>query len=162
MHFLLLLKFLNLLSLLEEGSDNRVWIPLKDGEFLVSSFFHSLMHSSSTSSTWGCLWKIKAPPRVLASAWLALCGRILTMDNLRRKVIVVNACPFCLVDEESIDHLLNCKVVWKVWCSFLREFGCSWTFRRSIGELFDADLSEVHGYLPYAPLKEGYCGESLL
>ena len=39
--------------------------------------------------------------------WLALRNRILTMDNLRRRdVVVVNACPFCLKDEESVDHIL--------------------------------------------------------
>lgn len=55
------------------------------------------------------IWKLKAP-RVQAFGWLAIHGGILVIDNLRRRgVIVVNACPLCLEDEEIIDHLiLNC------------------------------------------------------
>lgn len=73
------------------------------------------------------LWKIKAPQRALGLGWLAIHGSILTMDNLYRKnVIVVNACPLCLSDEESVEHLLlNCNVAWKVWYLVLGGFGCS-------------------------------------
>lgn len=66
-------------------------------------------------------------------------GRILMMDNLRRRnVIVVNACPLCLSDEESVDHLLlNCKVAREGIQSLvvLVEAG---VFPRKIDEPFDA------------------------
>ena len=62
---------------------------------------------------WRSLWSIKALPRVAA-----LLGRILTMDNLRRRgLIIVNACPICFEDEESIDHLLNCPIAQHLWRS---------------------------------------------
>ena len=55
---------------------------------------------------------LKAPPRGIAFGWTALLGGILTMDNLKRRlVVIVNACLMCLAGEESIDHLLlNCSV----------------------------------------------------
>ena len=46
------------------------------------------------------------------------------MDNLRRrKMIMVNACPMCLTEEESVDHLLlKCKLANSIWLSILRWF----------------------------------------
>lgn len=57
------------------------------------------------------LWKSKASPRVAGFGWSALVGGILTMDNLCWQcTVVINACPKCLVDAKSIDHLLlNCR-----------------------------------------------------
>eukprot|EP00268_Persea_americana_P029942 TRINITY_DN28916_c0_g1_i2.p1 TRINITY_DN28916_c0_g1~~TRINITY_DN28916_c0_g1_i2.p1 ORF type:complete len:107 (+),score=3.09 TRINITY_DN28916_c0_g1_i2:158-478(+) len=70
---------------------------------------------------WRSLWSIKALPRVAA-----LLGRILTMDNLRRRgLIIVNACPICFEDEESIDHLLNCPIAQHLWRSTLGWFHVS-------------------------------------
>ena len=57
--------------------------------------------------------------------WLALKNRILTMDNLRRKgIIVVNACLLCLQDEESVVHLLlKCKFTHRICNAVLDWFG---------------------------------------
>jgi hypothetical protein len=39
--------------------------------------------------------------------WLAALGKILSLDNLRKKnMVLVNRCGMCKKDEESIDHLL--------------------------------------------------------
>ena len=67
---------------------------------------------------------MKTPPRVIAFGWIVLLGGILTMDNLRRcKVIVVNASPTCLANEESIDHLLlNCSLNQRIWRSIFSWF----------------------------------------
>ena len=99
----------------KDGRDRRVWMASTDGMFSVASLFLFMTrdvmasHSNLTS-----LWKIKAPPRVIAFGWSMLVSGmhgILTMDNLRRKkVIITNSCPMCLAEEESINHLLlNCK-----------------------------------------------------
>lgn len=53
------------------------------------------------------LWKIKAPPRVIAFGWVALRGNILTQDNLHHwKMVMVNACPTCLSAKEAVDLFL--------------------------------------------------------
>lgn len=112
-----LLHSLSNLQIIEGVPDRRVWTLAKDGRFSVSSFFYSFLQSTGSSNLWTSLWKIKAPPRVSAFAWLGLHGSVLTMDNLRkRKVIVINAYPLCLADEKIVDHLLvNCRVAWEVW-----------------------------------------------
>jgi hypothetical protein len=53
------------------------------------------------------------PGRVLAFfAWLAAIGKILTMNNLRkRRVIVVDRCCMCKRNGDSVHYLLlNCEV----------------------------------------------------
>jgi hypothetical protein len=39
--------------------------------------------------------------------WSVALGKILTLDNLkRRNIVLVNRCGMCKKEEESIDHLL--------------------------------------------------------
>ena len=62
------------------------------------------------------------------------------MDNLtQRGKIVVNACPMCLEDEETIDHLLlRCNGAVKIWNTVISWFGCNWVFPNQIQNLFMA------------------------
>lgn len=76
------------------------------------------------------------------------------MDDLRcRKRITINACPMCLADEETIDHLISsCRVAQARWRLVLRWLDCSWVFPRHIGELFEAIafamcLAESYNYV---------------
>jgi hypothetical protein len=52
------------------------------------------------------IWRIKVPLRVAFFTWSAALGKILTMDNLRkRRVIVVDRCCMCKRNGESVDLL---------------------------------------------------------
>lgn len=108
---------------------------LKGGSFSVSSFYSTLVVNRVSTNPIATIWKPKAAPRVLAFGWLALRGRILIMDNLWRRVIVVNACPMCLEDE-SIDHLLlNWKIAQCFWNAVFGWFGSSWVLSKSFLDL---------------------------
>ena len=89
----------------------RLWKASKDGSFSVSSFFSSITRSNMRNPMVS-IWKLKAPTRVVVFGWRVLRKIILTMENLRRRgKVVVNGCPMCLSEEETMDHLLlNCKV----------------------------------------------------
>lgn len=66
---------------------------------------------------------------ILTFGWISFLGailfrngllwvfRFLTMDNLQRNIVIVNACPMCLEDAESVDHLLlaskHADFIWK-------------------------------------------------
>lgn len=96
-----------LLSLLEDvyvplgRVDRRVWEGTVDGSFTVKTFFYLLDGVSISLSPFADIWKLKAPPRVVAFAWLALSGCILTKDNLcKRNIILVKGCPMCLKEAE--------------------------------------------------------------
>lgn len=108
--------------------------------FSISSVFFAIARNTPCPGPLSRIWKMKAPPRVVAFGWLALHGGILTMDNLRcRKKIIVNACPMCLEDDESVDHLLiRCKAAREVWSHVLRWFDCSLVFPTTVFEAFDS------------------------
>jgi hypothetical protein len=65
------------------------------------------------------------PPRVTFFTWTAVLGKMLTMDNLRKKnIIVMEWCCMCKKSEESIDHLfLHCEVAIEVWNMVCQLFG---------------------------------------
>ena len=67
----------------------------------------------------------KAPPKVVFFMWSTVLGKILTMDNLRKKnIIVTEWCCICKKSGKSIDNLLlHCKVALEVWNMVCQLFG---------------------------------------
>jgi hypothetical protein len=68
------------------GVDKLMVAALKQGlvrgqDLLSSSFAPRVRHSFP----WKSIWRTKAPPRVAFFAWTAAWGKILTVDNLRRR-----------------------------------------------------------------------------
>jgi hypothetical protein len=59
------------------------------------------------------VWRTKVPLRVGFFVWSAALGKIFTMDNLwKQLVIVVDRCCMCKRNGESVDHIfLHCEVV---------------------------------------------------
>jgi hypothetical protein len=95
------------------GNDKLWWLPSRKGKFEVKSFYRVLSPSGSSSFPWKSIWRFEAPPRLVFFAWTAARCNILTLDNLRRRgMVVVNRCWLCELDGELIDHLLRglCKV----------------------------------------------------
>jgi hypothetical protein len=55
------------------------------------------------------IWRVKVPLRVSFFVWTATLGKILTLDNLhKRGIIVVEWCCMCKRSGKSINHLLHC------------------------------------------------------
>jgi hypothetical protein len=75
--------------------------------------------------------------RVASFVWMTALGRILTLDNLgKRYVIVVDWFCMCKKSRESIDHLLfPFEVARELWSSFLHLFGVVWVMLRRVREL---------------------------
>ena len=69
-----------------------------------------------------------APPRVAFFVWTATLGKILTMDNLRKKnIIVTKSCCMCKRSGESIVYLLlHCEVAVEIWNMVCQLFGVMW------------------------------------
>ena len=139
-HLMSLLNILSGVHIAEGGEDIRLWKASKDGSFRVSCFFSAITGRINGRNPMASIWKIKAPPRAIVFGWLVLRKRILTMDNLRRRrKVVVNGCPMCLTEEETVDHLLlNCKVAQMLWRLVIDCFGCSWVLPNCIVDLFQA------------------------
>jgi hypothetical protein len=77
---------------------------------------------------WKIIWKSKFPPRVAFFVWTAVLGKIITIDNLRKKNIIVTkwSC-MCKKSGESIDHLLlHCEIDSEIWNMVCQLFGVTW------------------------------------
>jgi hypothetical protein len=76
-----------------EGEDKLWQVPSRKGVFEVSSFYQVLSYHGSLPFPWRGIWRTKALPRVAFFAWTATRSKISTIDNLRRRgMIVVNRC----------------------------------------------------------------------
>jgi hypothetical protein len=119
------------------GADKIWWVPNKKGKFEVKSFYSILNSSISFHFPWKSIWRTKAPPRVAFFVWSAALGKILTLDNLkRRNIVLVNRCGMCKKEEESIDHLLlHCERAQFLWNAFFSRFGLAWVMPRRVVDL---------------------------
>jgi hypothetical protein len=125
------------------GEDKLWWVPSKKGLFSkkgifkVNTFFHSLTHTIGARFPWECVWRTQAPSRASFFSWSAALGKIFTLDNLRKRyVIVINRCCMCKKTEEFVDHhLLHCDVASALWYSLFGLFGLSWVMPRRVIDL---------------------------
>ena len=82
----------------------------------MKSYYKVKINLGSVDGPWKIIWKSKALPRMAFFVWTAVMGKILTVDNLRKKNIIVTECCMCKKSGESIDHLLlHCEVAIEVW-----------------------------------------------
>jgi hypothetical protein len=78
-----------------KGVDRICRSPSKRKLFEVSSFFGVLSISleryeaGCSSFPWKGIWKVKVPRRVSFFVWTAFLGKILTLDNLRKRGLIV-------------------------------------------------------------------------
>jgi hypothetical protein len=133
------LRFFELLysqQLRQGGEDKICWAPLKRRFFEVKSYYKLRINSKPVDGTWKSIWKSKAPPMVAFFVWTAALGKILTMDNLRKKnIIVAEWCCMCKKSGESIVHLLlHCEVAMEVWNMVCHLFGVMWVMTGSVVE----------------------------
>jgi hypothetical protein len=103
----------------------------------VKSFYFILNSSISFPFPCNSIWHTKVPPRVAFFVWSAALCKILTLDNLRkRNIVLVNRCGMCKKEEESIDHLLlHCESAQFLWNAFFSRFGLTWVMPRGVVDL---------------------------
>jgi hypothetical protein len=124
-------------KLREHGKDKLWWVPSHKGGFEVKSFYQVLSAQGPISFPWKISWRSKAPPRVAFFAWTAARGKILTLDNLRRRgMVVVNRCWLCESDGESVDLLLHCGAARALWDAFFTRFGLCWVMLSTVRDLY--------------------------
>jgi hypothetical protein len=116
------------------GEDKICWTPLKRKNFEVKSYYKMRINLEPVDGPWKSIWKSKAPSRVVFFVWTAALGKILTMDNLHKKnIIVTEWCCMCKKSGESIVHLLlHCEVAMEVWNMVCQLFGVMWVMPGSV------------------------------
>ena len=103
------------------------WIP-SNWNIFEKSYYKVKVNSDPVDGPWKIIWKSKAHPRVAFSLWMAVLKNILTMDNLRKKnIIVMKWYCMCKKSGKSINHLLlHCEVAIEVWNMVCQLFGVMW------------------------------------
>jgi hypothetical protein len=109
-------KVLNSINVRRGSEDRPWWVSSEKGLFKVGSFFSSLACSVGSHFPWKSVWRTRAPTRAACFAWSATLGKILTMDNLKKRyVILMDKCYICKRNGELVDHLLlHCDMAYAV------------------------------------------------
>ncbi|KAK8985052.1 hypothetical protein V6N11_082669 [Hibiscus sabdariffa] len=109
-------------------SDVVNWRPDGSGVYSVKSGYRLLCNgiSSSPSITppsldsllsrfYNEMWAVKIPSKIRITMWRIFNNFLPTYANLQsRRLNVVNACPFCLISSETVEHIMRD-------CCFVRE-----------------------------------------
>jgi hypothetical protein len=78
-----------------------VLTPSKRRVFEVKSFYNVLIPPAGSPFLWKCIWRNKASLRVVLFVWTTVFGKILTLDNLRKRHII------------AVDWYYMCKKKWR-------------------------------------------------
>jgi hypothetical protein len=84
------------------------------------------------------IWKVNTAPHIAFFTWTETLGKILTIDNLRRRGLpLVNWCCLSKKNKETVNHLLiHCEFTSEIWHLVLNLFEVSWVMPSNILELF--------------------------
>ncbi|XP_041027656.1 uncharacterized protein LOC121267709 [Juglans microcarpa x Juglans regia] len=119
------------------ADDIMEWRPSKNGKFSVHSFYDILSAQDRPFFPWKNIWRSKAPPKAAFFVWTAALRKILTMDNLRRRgLIITDWCCMCRNSGETIDHLLlHCDFARDIWTYLFSNLGVTWVMPGTVVEL---------------------------
>ncbi len=120
------------------GEDLLCWESTSNQKFAVKRYYRSLSPRSSISFPWKLIWKVKVPPRVAFLSWTVTLGKVLIIDNLRKRGLIIQEW-FCMCKRsgESVDHLfLHCSVAMELWSLVFGIFGVHWVMPRTVLDLF--------------------------
>ena len=122
------------------------WIPSRSGCFEVKSYYKILFSCPSMVFPWKSIWKAKVPPCIAFFEWTASYGKILTLDNLRkRQICIVNWCCLCKNSGESPNHLLlHCVVAQSLWSIMFCLFGVFWVMPYRVVDLMTSWMGSFH------------------
>ncbi|XP_068466484.1 uncharacterized protein [Phaseolus vulgaris] len=106
-------------------SDIQVWGKEEPGQFSVTSAYEILSNQvrGHQSEVYELLWKAKAFPNAVVTAWRVLLDKLPTRVNLNRRGVQLSSmeCPLCQQEEESAQHLfMECCHAQRVWSMCFR------------------------------------------
>uniref|UniRef100_A0A2N9GD12 Reverse transcriptase zinc-binding domain-containing protein n=1 Tax=Fagus sylvatica TaxID=28930 RepID=A0A2N9GD12_FAGSY len=89
------------------GVDRLCWRGRATKGFTVKDFYNRLCLSPYALFPWKIIWKAKVPPRIAFFSWTDALGKLLTIDNLRKRhLIIVDWCCLCKTSgAASLDWL---------------------------------------------------------
>ena len=116
--------------------EDKMRTPTKSKGFEASNYYQALLGVCTQSFPWRSIWKQKVPSKVAFFVWTVALGTILTIDNLRKKVLILDWCYMCKSNGELIDNLLpHCPIVYELWSIVFTLFGIYWEMPKNVVEL---------------------------
>ena len=114
--------------------DKIIFKGSRNDVFSVSSMYRVLDCSPQVAFLSRLIWNPVIPPRMGFFAWEASWGKVLTLDQLKRRGrALANRCFFCEEDKEDINHLLlHCKKYRMLWDLLLSIVDTSWVVPDSV------------------------------
>jgi len=134
--FVFFFQVLHSVKVSRDSEDKLWWVSSKKCLFKVKSFY-SLACFGSSRFLWKSVWCTQAPSRAAFFVWTAALGKILTLNILRKRyVIVINRCCMCKKTGKFVDHiLLHCDMASALWSSLFSRFGMSWVMSGQVIDL---------------------------
>ena len=123
---------------LSQLTDDRIWWNgAKDGIFSVKSSYDVLNIGGQHLVPVKMIWNPIVPTKVGFFVWEVWWGKILTMDQLKKRGhSLASRCPFCGQKEEDMEHLLiHCSKVWELWTTLFSLSEGGWVCPYTVKEL---------------------------
>ncbi|KAL6327673.1 hypothetical protein AAG906_022613 [Vitis piasezkii] len=114
--------------------DRMLWKETSNGIFSVKSLYNDLASRRVDQFPNGMIWSPCGPTKVSFFAWEASWGKVLTLDQLKKRGrILANRCFLCYEEEESIDHIrIHCTRARVIWELLFALFGVTWVLPFSV------------------------------
>ena len=114
--------------------DNLLMKGSSHDNFSIRTLYSGLDLSLEIDFPFCSVWNYVIPSKISFFAWEASWGKVITLDQLKRRGrALANRCCLCQEDEEIIDHLLiHCKMASMLWDLFLSIVGTSWVLSFSV------------------------------
>ena len=124
------LQTLQYQNFLPTGENELMLKDVKEKGFSVKIMYKGFDISPAFDFLSHLVWNPVVPQKIGVFAWEVAWGKVLTLDQLKRRgMTFANRCFMCEVEEETIDHLLiHCKSAKMLWDLFLSIDGFSWVF----------------------------------
>ena len=116
------------------GEDKLLLMDVREEGYSIKLMYKGLDPSPAIEFPYCSIWNPVVPQKIGFFAWEATWGKVLMLDQLKRRGrAFANRCFMCEEDEETIDHLLiHCKRA-KTLCNLLLlVVGTSWVFPWSV------------------------------
>lgn len=119
-----------------QGRDQLCWRQTATKKFTARSYYKVILNQPHIGFPWKRIWKAHVPTRVAFFVWTAALGNIQTIDNLRKRgMIVLDWCFMCKKEAELVNHLLlHCEMAKVLWDGVFGRVGLSWVMPKTVVE----------------------------
>ncbi|RVW93915.1 putative mitochondrial protein [Vitis vinifera] len=114
--------------------DRMLWKETTNEIFSVKSLYNVLASRRVDQFPNSMIWSPCVPTKVSFFVYEASWGKVLTLDQLKKRSrILANRCFLCCEEEESIDHILiDCTRARVIWELLFALFGVTWVLPFSV------------------------------